>query len=130
MLENTASGSSQAENEAYIAKIRKTIAESSELVLKAELRIAETDRFLSEHGLTREELLNYRFTPEQRLAVNAELMRRGLPPIDDDSDDVDSAERQESLGRPVTPNFEAGDVQTDLQERHRKFGLMMKPFQI
>ena len=120
----------EAESDAYIAMIRKAIAESSALVTQAEMRIAETDRFLSEQGLTREQLLNVKFTPEQKLAVNEELRRRGLPVIEDDLDVAEDIASPDSLGRPVAPNFEAGDVPADLKERHRKFGLMMKPFQI
>ena len=37
---------SQAEMNAYLARIRKTIADSKNLVSQAELRIAETDRML------------------------------------------------------------------------------------
>jgi len=120
----------EADSDAYIAMIRKAIAESSALVTQAEMRIAETDRFLSEQGLTREQLLNVKFTPEQKLAVNEELRKRGLPVIEDDLDMAEDLARIDSVGRPVEPNFEAGDVHTDLKERHRKFGLMMKPFQI
>ena len=40
--------------QAYLARIRKTIAESQNLVSQAELRIAETDRMLESQGLTRE----------------------------------------------------------------------------
>ena len=39
--------------EAYLARIRKTIADSNAMVSQVELRIAETDRLLAEQGLTR-----------------------------------------------------------------------------
>ena len=118
--------------EAYLARIRKTIADSNELVSQAELRIAETDRMLAEQGLTREQVMAFQFTGEQKLMVNEELKRRGLPPIeDDDPDDLSAGLRDDQVtGRPVLPNFEAGDAQTDLENRQKKFGMMMKPFQL
>ena len=39
--------------QAYLARIRKTIADSERLISKAELRMAETDRMLEQQGLTR-----------------------------------------------------------------------------
>ena len=65
------------ELKAYLARIRKTIADSDALVAQAELRIAETDRMLEKQGLTREQVMNFHFTEAQREAVNAELMPRG-----------------------------------------------------
>ena len=118
--------------EAYLARIRKTIADSNAAVSQAELRIAETDRLLAAQGLTREQVLGFQFTGEQKLAVNEELKRRGLPPIeDDDLDDISAGLRDDLMaGRPALPNFEAGDVQSDLENRQKKFGMMMKPFQL
>ena len=72
------------EIEELLARTRKNIAESRELVSQAELRIVETDRFLAQHGLTREQVMNMRFTPAQKLAVNEELRRMGLPSVEDD----------------------------------------------
>ena len=96
--------------EAYLARIRKTIADSNALVSQAELRIAETDRLLAEQGLTREQVMGFRFTGEQKLMVNEELKRRGLPPIEDDELDGIAAGLTDdfSVGRPAAPNFEAG----------------------
>ena len=118
--------------DAYLARIRKTIAESNELVSQAELRIAETDRTLAEQGLTREQVMGFKFTGEQKLMVNEELKRRGLPPIEDDEIDGLAAGLADDFtaGRPVLPNFQAGDVQDDLENRQKKFGMMMKPFQL
>ena len=118
--------------DAYLARIRKTIADSNALVSKVELRIAETDRMLAEQGLTREQVRNFRFSGEQKLVVNEELKRRGLPPIEDDEfdDPVIEPHGDSSVGRPAMPNFEAGDVQSDLENRQKKFGMMMKPFQL
>ena len=92
--------------QAYLARIRKTIAESQNLVSQAELRIAETDRMLESQGLTREQVLNFHFTQAQREAVNEEL--------------------------PHVSNLASEDFAPDaeLAERQRKFGMMMKPFQI
>ena len=118
--------------QAYLARIRRTIAESENLVSQAELRIAETDRMLESQGLTREQVLNFHFTQAQREAVNEELKRRGLPPIEDDEADglASGLTDDFTAGRPVLPNFEAGDAQTDLENRQKKFGMMMKPFQL
>ena len=118
--------------EAYLARIRKTIEASQALVSQADLRIAETDRMLAEQGLTREQVMNFRFSGEQKLMVNEELKRRDLPPMEEDVLD-DFAYRHPdnpASGRPVMPNFEAGDVNGDLENRQKKFGMMMKPFQL
>ncbi len=118
--------------DAYLARIRKTIADSNALVSQAELRIEETDRLLADQGLTREQVMGFRFSPEQRLIVNEELKRRGLPPIENDEPDglADRSAYEQGTGLPVAPNFDSGDGQSDLENRQRKFGMMMKPFQI
>ena len=78
------------------------------------------------------EVMGFQFSSEQKLMVNEELKRRGLPPIeDDDPDDLSAGLRDDQVtGRPVLPNFEAGDAQSDLENRQKKFGMMMKPFQL
>ena len=48
----------QKEVEEYLAKIRQTITQSENLIAEAELRMAETDRFLESQGLTREQVLS------------------------------------------------------------------------
>ncbi len=112
--------------QAYLARIRKTIADSERLISKAELRMAETDRMLEQQGLTREQVMQIHFTEAQREAANAELKRRGMEPIDweevdgNGEDDVSSAYR-------VSADASSSD---ELAERQRKFGLMMKPFQL
>ena len=117
--------------EAYLARIRKTIADSNAMVSQVELRIAETDRLLAEQGLTREQVMGFNFSGEQKLMVNEELKRRGLPPIEDEMDGIADGLREDQFsGRPAMPNFEAGDAQGDLENRQRKFGMMMKPFQL
>ena len=110
------------EIEELLARTRKNIAESRELVSQAELRIAETDRFLAQHGLTREQVMNMRFTPEQKLAVNEELQRMGLPPIEDDDAAYDfNAATAELRDETAAPNG-ADDL---LAERSRKLGSLM-----
>ena len=118
--------------EAYLARIRKTIADSNAMVSQVELRIAETDRLLASQGLTREQVMGFNFSGEQKLMVNEELKRRGLPPIEDDEMDgiADGLREDQFPGRPAMPNFEEGDAQVDLENRQRKFGMMMKPFQL
>ena len=74
----------QKETDAYLARIRKTIADSERLVEAARLRMAETDRLLESQGLTREQVMGFRFTGAQREAVNRELARLGLNPLDED----------------------------------------------
>lgn len=112
-----------AETKAYLDRIRKTIADSKNLVSQAELRIAETDRMLERQGLTREQVMAMRFSEAQMEAVNAELRRRGLDPIEDLPDNPASVEFPESP-------FPAGSSSAELENRQRKFGMMMKPFQI
>ena len=114
---------------AYLARIRKTIADSKQLVSQAELRIAETDRMLERQGLTREQVMAMRFSDAQMDAVNAELKRRGLDPL----------ERWTEMDRPEPEverqeqdvNIRDGAVSdAELVNRQRKFGMMMKPFQL
>lgn len=118
--------------EAYLARIRRTIAESSRLVEQANLRIAETDRLLESQGLTREQVMNFRFSDEQRAAVNRELVRRGLEPLEEEDAGIsrsDAEERRfsEDLRDAATLREDSDGT---LAERQRKFGMMMKPFQI
>ena len=68
------------ETEAYLARIRKTIAESDRLVEQVGLRMRETDRMLEQQGLTREQVMAMHFSEAQIEAANAELTRRGLDP--------------------------------------------------
>ena len=116
----------------YLARIRKTISESENLVAQAELRMRETDRLLESQGLTREQVMALRFSSEQKLAVNEELRRRGLPPLEDDgADPLPDPDAPAPVGIPAAPNFSsAADTQGDLENRQRKFGMMMKPFSI
>ena len=116
------------ETEAYLARIRKTIAESNSLVEQVGLRMRETDRMLEQQGLTREQVMAMHFSEAQVEAANAELTRRGLDPIEKWERDGLTAQEEFSLGRP--PSAAEPPVDNELAERQRKFGLMMKPFQI
>ena len=109
----------------YLARIRKTIADSERVVSQAELRIAETDRMLERQGLTREQVMSMRFSEAQVEAANAELKRRGLDPLEAWGD---VGVEHETGGEPWDLKQETGD--DALAERQRKFGMMMKPFQI
>ena len=115
----------QKEVEEYLATIRKTITQSENLISEAELRIAETDRFLAAQGLTREQVLNLKLSGEQRRLVDEELKRRGLPGLDENEATGDSS--------PVysdAPSWGAPDTQDDLDNRRRKFGTMMQQFRM
>ena len=114
------------ETEAYLARIRRTIEESNNLVAQVDLRIRETDRMLEQQGLTREQVMAMRFSEAQIEAANEELKRRGLDPLDEWL----GADRQydNQATQPLTPETSSSDA--ELAERQRKFGMMMKPFQI
>lgn len=127
------------DTEAYLARIRRTIAESNRLVDQVELRIRETDRALEAQGLTREQVMSIRLSDEQRVAMNRELARLGIDPrtvADVMAPDVDAGQE---IGAPkpvadarredVAPQS-VDDAADDLAHRRMKFGLMMKPFQI
>ena len=118
--------------EMTLARARKTVAESRTLLEQVNLRLQETDRFLAKQGLTREQVRNMRFTKEQRLLANAELKRRGLPPIEDDDLDADfdaatAAVRAAQLELPPDPGESGRDM---LAERQRKFGNFMQTYRI
>ena len=118
------------ETKAYLAKIQRTIAASNELISQAEMRRAETDRMLADQGLTREQVEALRFTPEQLKAANAELARRGLPPIEEEQvlagdARADADARLTGAGRAADPNFNPEDSKEDLENRKRKFNVMM-----
>ena len=111
----------------YLAKIRKTIADSSALIEQANLRIQETDRLLASQGLTREEVLNYKVSPEHRLLVNEELRRRGLPPLEEAEAAFDFNAATERL-RQV--EVETGVTEDELAARQRKFGTFMQEYRL
>ena len=116
----------------YLARIRKTIADSKRLVSQAELRIAETDRMLESQGLTREQVMAMRFSEAQMEAVNAELKRRGLDPVERWTM-AGGGGQEEGGDSPGTPDRQAARpsaADAELENRQRKFGMMMKPFQL
>ena len=113
------------EMDAYLAKIRKTIADSKSLVAQAELRVAETDRFLAGQGLTRAQVMAMSFTDSQREAVNRELARLGMEPLA--FDDVEPAAEAEEAPSAVRVSADEG---SELENRRMKFSMMMKPFRI
>ncbi len=118
--------SERADTEAYLKKIRQTIKDSRNLIAQAELRIAETDRLLAKEGLTREQLEKMTFTDEQLAVVNAELKRRGLPPLD--AGDEPKEKPLRGGGLPPTPD--ATERDGSAENRRRKFGVMMQQFRM
>lgn len=111
-----------------LARARRTVAASRELVAEAELRFQETDRFLAKQGLTREDVKRFRFTNEQRIRANEELRRMGLPPIEEDAADFDDATAQlRAAAEPAAAPSANEDV---VSERRQKFGAMMQSFRL
>lgn len=109
--------------EAYLAKVRKTIAESKRMIETVKLRFAETDRMLEASGTTREEVMQMRFSKTQMEMVNAELERRGLTPL------VPQEEAPAEVPTAM-PAVESADARFDGENRRRKFATMMKPFRV
>ena len=122
---------SREEVNAYLARIRKTIADSQNLVSQAELRIAETDRMLEQQGLTREQVMAMKFSDAQLEAVNDELKRRGLDPLEKwNMSDSETPDEDPSIMGGASDSDVVGVSGAELENRQRKFGMMMKPFQI
>ena len=94
----------------YLARIRKTIADSKNMV-----------------ALTREQVMAMRFSDAQKRAVDAELKRRGLDPLEWWGE-ADAPEPEAERELPDADVGMASDA--ELENRQRKFGMMMKPFQI
>ena len=115
-----------AETQAYLARIKRTVAESNALLSQVELRMAETDRMLASQGLTREQVQSMRFTPEQLKAVNEELRRRGLQPMElEDSAVPDEQDSAPITGKADIAPFDDADSSENLENRRRKFNVMM-----
>ena len=109
----------------YLEKIRRTIAESKCMMESVKLRLAETDRMLVESGTSREEVAKLRFTPQQIIAVNEELRRRGMQPLDGLEIDSDCAAAS------IYPRSAAtADIPENMDNRRRKFGAMMNLFRM
>ena len=121
----------KAEMDAYLAMVRKTIADSERLVSQAELRIAETDRLLAQQGLTREQVLGMRFSGAQLEAANEELARRGLAPLAETTESDGWDANREAADAPLAHGVGLPDpADDDPDRRQEKFGMMMKPFRI
>ena len=114
------------EIEETLARARKTVADSRDLMDRVNLRMQETDRLLARQGLTREQVRAFRFTSEQRLLVNQELKRRGLPEIQDDTPDFD-AMTAEIRASQLEMAPENGDT---VSARQRKFGNFMREIRL
>ena len=119
---------SEKEVQAYLARIRKTIEDSRNLVSQAELRMAETDRMLERQGLTREQVMAMRFSDAQIEAANEELKRRGMDPLERWERDGLTEQEEFDVGR--QPSAVESSTDSEFAARQRKFGMMMKPFQI
>ena len=104
--------------EEYLAKIRKTIAESKQMVEMAKLRFAETDRMLAESGTSREEVMKMSFSEEQKEAVNAELQRRGFAPLEVSEEEFESEPMSalEEYLDPSTPESRRSVLAKELQD--------------
>ena len=109
------------EIEATLARARKTVAAAKALMAEADLRIQETDRFLAKQGLTREQVMAMQFTPEQKARVNAELVRQGLQPLEDETGSAFGAQ---------SPAASAAEEPTTVGDRQQRFGTFMQRFRI
>lgn len=117
------------DTQAYLDRIRKTIADTDAIIAQTELRMAETDRMLERQGLTREQVMAFKFSDAQLEAANEELKRRGFDPLER----WERGEWDGSSEKTVAPQdlaVESSTSDAELENRQRKFGMMMKPFQI
>jgi len=121
-----------AETEAYLARIQRTVSESKALLSQIELRMAETDRMLEAQGLSRAQVEAMTFTDEQKAAVNAELKRRGMAPLDFDDNSASSETAPDSKATEArhsdgssAHNLDSADTKENLENRRRKFNVMM-----
>lgn len=124
------------ETRATLERVRKTVSDSKALLAQVERRMAETDEMLAKQGLTREQVEAMSFTPEQIDAVNSELKRRGMQPLDPDevlqrhSPASADDSRLTGSGRAAEPNMDSEDSKEDLANRRRKFNVMMNNFRL
>ena len=122
----------QADIQAYLAKIRKTVAESEAMAQQIDLRLQETDRLLAAQGLTREQVMGFQFTDEQRELVNEELARRGLGRLDfaahESFDDLTDRMRDAASARAV--DMEAAGGNDAVSDRASKFRMMMQQYRV
>ncbi len=113
------------EVEACLARVRRTVAASRELLAMVEQRRNETDRMLASQGLTREQVEAMRFTPEQLKAANEELKRRGMEPIDEEELLVKNDGPSVDAEYTANQSQETVEDKEDLGSRRRKFSVMM-----
>ena len=122
----------QDEIQAYLAKIRKTVAESEAMAQQIDLRLQETDRLLAAQGLTREQVMGFQFTDEQRELVNEELARRGLGRLDfaahEGFDDLTDRMRDVASARAVAEEAVRGN--DEVSDRAGKFRMMMQQYRV
>ena len=97
--------------EEYLARIRKTIADSERVVSQAALRM---------------QVMAMHFSEAQIESVNAELRRRGLDPLERWA----LAGEEPPAETPPPQPDEPPSTDAELENRQRKFGMMMKPFQL
>lgn len=123
---------SQEDINAYLARIRKTIEASKSLVAQAELRMAETDRLLESQGLTREQVKAWSFTPDQLQAANRELERQGAEPFLETITAADAAASSAADAWDASYDTPSSSFAPDeeIDNRRKKFLMMMKPFHI
>ena len=112
--------------------IRKTIADSEAMIRKFELRRQETDRLLASQGLTREQVMGFQFTDEQRELVNRELVRRGMPPLDFSAPEGfdQKTEQVRALSDGAASADEPTEPMVDLEERASRFRMMMNQYRV
>ena len=113
----------QEEIAATLARARKTVKAAKALLAEADLRIQETDRFLAQQGLTREQVMAMRFTPEQRALANEELKRHGLEPLPDEPGTVEASASARLRGA-------SAEEPETVDSRRLKFGAFMQRFRI
>ena len=114
--------------QAYLARIRKTVEASKNLVSQVQLRIAETDRMLESQGLTREQVMNMRFSEAQMEAANNELKRRGMDPLERWENNHQTIEPSDH--QTIEPSNHQTTPDAEFDNRRLKLSMMMKPFQI
>ncbi len=111
----------------YLAGIQKTIRDSEELMRQADLRIQETDRFLAEQGLTREEvphlLDDVQLTPEQRKELDAQMDRWEM---EWNQERLEAEAKRNDLRRAQGNDPD----QDEINKRQRKFRNLMNPYRL
>ena len=104
--------------ERTLAKVRRTVDTSRELVTQVERRVAETDALLARFGLTRQQVLDLKLSETERRKVNEELRKLGLPSVEEQEREVEDI-RFELRGTKL-----GHDDVGDTANRDRKFRRM------